>query len=109
VTGGLDIATISVLDGALRAAQVVAALVVLDLSRLEFTDSSGVQLLLAADRYLRDEAGVRLVVIRGPFEVDWLFELLRVDGQLELVDEAQAAQIASAFTKEAPPEQGFVE
>jgi anti-sigma B factor antagonist len=64
VTGELDIATVPRLDRALRRAEVDAALVVLDLRELEFPDSSGAHLLLAADRRIR-RAGGRLVVVRG--------------------------------------------
>jgi anti-anti-sigma factor len=97
VAGELDIATVPELELALRAAEGVAALVVVDLRRLELTDSSGVRLLLAADRHIR-ESGGRLVVIRGPFEVEWLFGLLGVDRELELVDQAQATASAAALT-----------
>jgi anti-anti-sigma factor len=82
VCGELDIASVSVLDRQLRAAARDASLVVLDLRSLEFVDSSGAALLLWTSRRMR-QAGGRLLVVRGPLEVQWLLELTRVDRELE--------------------------
>lgn len=49
-------------------------------------DVSAARLMLAADRRIRLAAG-RLVVVRGPAQVDWLLELTGFDRQLELVNE----------------------
>ena len=86
VCGELDIASVPVLDTQLRAAARDAALVVLDLHSLEFVDSSGAALLLSTSRRMR-QAGGRLLVVRGPVEVQWLLELLGVDRELEFVGE----------------------
>lgn len=56
---------------------------------LEFTDSHGAHLILAADRRIR-RAGGRLVVVRGGAEVEWLFALIGLDRELELVDQPPA-------------------
>jgi anti-anti-sigma factor len=85
VTGELDILTVPRLDRELRRAQAVARSIVLDLRGLEFVDSSGAHLLLAAQRRIRD-AGGQLVVVRGPDEVDWFFTLVGLDRVLDLVD-----------------------
>jgi anti-sigma B factor antagonist len=82
-SGELDINAVPELDRALRHAD--APLVVLDLRDLEFIDSSGAHLLLAADRRLR-RAGRRLVVVRGNAEVEWFLALIGLDRELELVD-----------------------
>ena len=84
VGGELDIASVPVLDTQLRAAAREAARVVLDLRSLEFLDASGAALLVATYRRMR-QAGGRLLVVRGPFEVQWLLELMRVDRELEFV------------------------
>jgi len=47
-------------------------------------DSSGAALLVSTYRRMR-QAGGRLLVVRGPFEVQWLLELMRVDRELEFV------------------------
>ena len=84
VGGELDIASVPVLDTQLRAAAREAARVVLDLRSLEFLDASGAALLVSTYRRMR-QAGGRLLVVRGPFEVQWLLELMRVDRELEFV------------------------
>lgn len=83
--GELDVATTPLLHRALRRAQSDAGLVVVDLRELLFMDCSGAQLLLTAHRRARWE-GTRLVIVRGPTEVDRLFALLGIDHRLELVD-----------------------
>lgn len=88
VSGELDIEAVPELDRALRHAD--APLVVLDLRELEFIDSSGAHLLLAADRRIR-RAGRRLVVVRGGVEVEWFFALIGLDRALELVDRPPTA------------------
>ena len=84
VCGELDITSVPVLDTQLRAAAREAVRVVLDLRSLEFVDSSGAALLVSTYRRMR-QAGGRLLVVRGPFEVQWLLELMRVDRELEFV------------------------
>jgi anti-sigma B factor antagonist len=93
VTGELDIAAVPQLDRALRRAAADCALVVLDLRELEFIDSSGAHLLLAADRRIR-RAGGRLVVVRGGADVEWFFALIGLDRELELVDWPSVAATA---------------
>ncbi|MDP9346795.1 MAG: STAS domain-containing protein [Actinomycetota bacterium] len=99
VRGELDIAAVPQLDIALRRAQAVADAVVLDLRELQFIDSSGAQLILAADRRIRWSGG-RLIVVRGPAEIDWFLALVGMDELLELVDrtnaDAQATLVVNA-------------
>ncbi len=86
VAGELDMATVPALEAMLVQAQAEASLVVLDLRELKFIDSSGLQLVLAADRRAR-VAGRRLVVVRGRGQIERLFGLLGIDRELELVDQ----------------------
>jgi anti-anti-sigma factor len=81
--GELDIATVPPLDRALRRAQASSDLVVLDLSGLEFMDSTGAHLLLDADRRMR-AAGGRLVITRVTPEVAWFLALIGADRLLEI-------------------------
>ncbi len=78
--------TVPQLDQALRRAEAGAVLIVLDLRAREFMDSTGAHLILAADRRIR-RAGGRLVIVRGPAELDWFFALIGLDRELELVDQ----------------------
>jgi anti-sigma B factor antagonist len=79
------------LDGAERVAQELrraeqtdARRIVLDLSHLQFIDSSGVRLILAADERSRRD-GERLALIRGPQPVQRVFELTGVTERLPFV------------------------
>jgi anti-sigma B factor antagonist len=93
VSGELDIATAPQLDHALGCAQADAALVILDLRELEFMHSSGAHLTVAANGSAR-QAGDRLVVVRGPVQVERIFALVGLDRQLELVDHPPATPSA---------------
>jgi anti-anti-sigma factor len=89
LTGDLDVATVPALDRALRRAE--ADVVVLDLRRVQFMGCAGVELLLRIDGRMRQHGG-RLVVVRGPEQVERLFALVGVDsdGRLDIVDEPPA-------------------
>ena len=65
------------------------ALVVLDLRKLEFMDSSGLRVIMAADARARDE-GRRVAVVQGPDPVKRVFEITRLDQRLEIVDDPAA-------------------
>lgn len=93
VSGELDIATAPQLDHALGCAQADAALVILDSRELQFMDSSGAHLTVAARGRAR-QAGGRLVVVRGPVQVERIFALVGLDRQLELVDRPPATPSA---------------
>jgi anti-sigma B factor antagonist len=64
--------------------------VALDLRALEFLDSSGLRLVVVAERRLR-EAGRRLVLVRGPQPVQRVFEITRMTERLEFVDAPEQA------------------
>lgn len=85
VGGQLDADATPRIEQLLCDLQIDAALVVLDLRALEFIDSSGARLILAADRRARATGG-RLVVVQGP-EVAWFLTLTGLDRHLEIVDE----------------------
>jgi anti-anti-sigma factor len=59
--------------------------VALDLRGLDFLDTSGLRLFVAADRTLRD-CDRRLVLVRGPQRVQRVFELTRLAERLEFID-----------------------
>jgi anti-anti-sigma factor len=64
--------------------------VALDLRGLEFLDSSGLRLVVVTERRL-DEAGRRLVLVRGPHPVQRVFEITRMTERLEFVDTPEQA------------------
>jgi anti-sigma B factor antagonist len=61
-------------------------LLVLDLRRLSFLDSSGLRLILEADVRARAE-GRRLFVVRGPDAVHRVFSISLLDKRLDFVDD----------------------
>jgi anti-sigma B factor antagonist len=90
--GELDLATAPVLQRWLDPAMGGTATVVINLARLRFIDSSGLRLLVQADRRLRDSGG-RLVLVRGPRAVHRVFELTRLDSHFEFCDSASSAEL----------------
>jgi anti-anti-sigma factor len=72
--GELDIDTTPQLEQTLRDPESQARLVVLDMRELEFMDSSGVHAIVNESARAR-QLGRRLVLLRGPPDVDRVFSL----------------------------------
>jgi anti-sigma B factor antagonist len=85
VSGELDLATVPQLSAAI-AEHDDAGLLVLDLTAVTFMDSTGVRVLIHADRSCT-RAGSRLVVQAGDGPVRRVLELCRLDGRLALATE----------------------
>jgi anti-anti-sigma factor len=85
VAGELDLATAPALEQALRGAELRARLVALDLRELTFMDSGGAHVIVHAG-IRAQHAGRRLVVLRGPAQVDRFLELSGASEVLEIVD-----------------------
>lgn len=90
LAGELNLATVAVLQERLDHAMRGKAAVVVDLSRLRFIDSSGLELLVRAERQLSG-SGVQLVLVRAPRAVHRLFELTSLDAHFEFCDSPSAA------------------
>jgi anti-anti-sigma factor len=87
LTGELDLSTIDKVEQELtRVEGDRPDVVALDLSRLTFLDSSGLRVIVSADKRARRE-NRRFVVVRGPDTVQRVFSITRLDQQLELVDD----------------------
>ena len=87
LTGELDLSTIEKVEQELaRVDGTGPETVALDLSRLTFLDSSGLRVIVSADKRARRE-NRRFVVVRGPETVQRVFAITRLDEQLELVDD----------------------
>jgi anti-sigma B factor antagonist len=94
LTGELDISTAPRLEDDLRRVEADGpALVAIDLSGLDFMDSTGLRLVIAADGRAR-EAGRRLVLVQGNDMVQRVLRITRLDERLEIV--ADPAALASA-------------
>jgi anti-anti-sigma factor len=85
VTGELDIATAPQLKQTLGHAEDCARGVVLDLRELTFMDTSGVHVIVDASARAT-AAGRRLVLVRGPSQVDRVLALTGARDRLEIVD-----------------------
>jgi anti-anti-sigma factor len=85
VAGELDLANTPELRRALRDAQLYARMVVLDLRKVTFIESSGVHVILDAAANVQPGNG-RLIVVRGPTDVDRVLTLTSVSSQVLIVD-----------------------
>ena len=90
LVGELDMATAPALETTLmEACSDGPGLLVLDLRRLRFIDSSGLRAVIAADREAR-RSGHHLALIRGPDQVHQVFEITGVSRRMVIVsDEAE--------------------
>jgi anti-anti-sigma factor len=87
LTGELDIAGAQEADEAVRQAESDGdGVLTIDLSGLTFMDSTGLRLLVAADRRAQ-EAGRTLRIVRGPDPIQRVLELTGLGDKLPLVDE----------------------
>lgn len=87
VTGELDLASSPALEEELqRAAASSTPLVIVDLRRLEFMDSTGLSVLVKAHQRAIDN-GQRLGIVRGPQQVERLLNLTGVAERLTIVEE----------------------
>jgi anti-sigma B factor antagonist len=87
--GELDVATTAQLEEALAAASVERPRrLIVDLSGLEFMDSTGLRAVLAANEDAR-EAEHELVLVQGPQQVQRLLELTRAVDHLRIVPDLQ--------------------
>jgi anti-sigma B factor antagonist len=85
--GELDLSTVGKVQDELRRVEAASPpVVVLDLSKLTFLDSTGLRCLVTADERARD-AGRRIVIVRGPDAVQRVFSITRLEERLEMVDD----------------------
>ena len=90
LTGELDISSAGKVEEELdRVEGKAPALIVLDLSGLEFMDSTGLRLVLSADARAREQSR-RVAIVRGPDAVQRIFDVTRLEERLEIVDDAGA-------------------
>lgn len=86
--GELDLSTVNKVQEELRRVEADSPpVVILDLSRLTFLDSTGLRCLVTADQRARD-ADRRVVLVRGPDPVQRVFSITRLEERLEMVDDA---------------------
>jgi anti-sigma B factor antagonist len=90
--GELDLSTVTKVDDELKRVEAGGpGLIVLDLSRLTFLDSTGLRCLVTADQRARENAR-RVVLVRGPDAVQRVFAITRLEERLEMVDDAASVK-----------------
>jgi anti-anti-sigma factor len=90
-TGELDISKADEVERELeRVESESPPLVIFDLRGLEFLDSTGLRIILAADSRSRRN-GRRVVIVPGPESVHRVFRITLLDQRLEFADSPEAA------------------
>ena len=90
--GELDISSASRVEREIALIEDTApAVLVLDLRRLRFMDSTGLRIVVSANARA-EAAHRRLVVVRGPEPVHRIFRITRLEERLDMVDDP--AQLA---------------
>ncbi len=92
LSGELDVAGAELLEHELTriSADHAPGGLVLDLSKLDFMDSTGLRLVVLEDERAKQE-GRRFACVRGQAEVQRVFEITRMTDQLHFVDSAAEA------------------
>jgi anti-sigma B factor antagonist len=84
--GELDLASVPMLESEMENATLDdPATVVLDLSGLEFIDSTGLRAILSLDKRYT-ESGQTFALVRGSQQVQRLMNMTRVDEHLKIID-----------------------
>lgn len=105
ITGELDLASAPQLERTLSAPQLQARLVVLDLRELASIDSAGVQAIVNASIRARQKRR-RLVLLRGPPNVDRMFALTGSTDDLEIGEVGPVEPTVAALLQLADEELG---
>jgi anti-sigma B factor antagonist len=87
LVGELDIASAPEFEQGLEKVEAgVPEVLLLDLRKVEFIDSTGLRAVIAADERARS-AGRRFVIIRGTPAVERVLSVTQLDQRLEIVDD----------------------
>jgi anti-sigma B factor antagonist len=84
-TGEIDLATVEALQDEIDSAAAEANSVVLDLREVAFIDSAGLRLVVHSSKALETGGGT-FAVVRGPREVQRVFDLVGLDGRVTMLD-----------------------
>lgn len=95
LTGEFDLSVVPAVEDEIHAVEGTAPVLLIDLSGLQFMDSSGLRTLVTADDRAR-RAGRRLVLVQGPPPVHRVFEITQLTERLEIVEDASAVSGANS-------------
>ncbi len=92
LTGELDVAGSAMLEQELErvSSEVEPSALVLDLSALDFMDSTGLRLVVTADQRSRED-GRTFALVRGKEDVQRVFEITRMTDRLRFLETADEA------------------
>ena len=91
LVGELDIASAPEFEQGLEKVEAGSpGVLVLDLRKVEFIDSTGLRAVIAADERARS-AGRRFVIVRGTPAVERVLSVTQLDQRLEIVDDPESA------------------
>jgi anti-anti-sigma factor len=93
--GEFDLSVVPSVEDEIHRVEESAPLMVIDLSGLQFMDSSGLRTLVTADDRARRD-GRRVVLVQGPPPVHRVFEITQLTERLEIVEDASAVTGASS-------------
>ena len=86
LSGDLDLSTAKRAEEAIEQAERSGhPTVVVDLRGLSFMDSTGLRVIVSADKRAR-RSNKRVVIVQGPAPVRRVFEITRLDERLDIVD-----------------------
>jgi anti-sigma B factor antagonist len=86
LSGDLDLSTAKRAEEAIENAERAGRdMVVIDLRGLSFMDSTGLRVIVSADKRAK-RSGKRAVIVQGPAAVRRVFEITRLDERLDIVD-----------------------
>ena len=93
IHGELDLATAPRLEAEFERVGALdgVALVIADLRKLAFLDSTGLEVIMQFDARLR-AAGGEFVVVRGPRAVERLFDVMQLHRRLRIIDDPAEAR-----------------
>ena len=89
LSGEFDLAGVQRFERELAQLEPDAEVLLVDLTGLEFMDSSGLRALVMADQRAK-KAERRLAIVPGPTAVRRVFEITQLDDRLDLVDSASS-------------------
>jgi anti-sigma B factor antagonist len=84
--GEIDLATVEALQAEIDAAAGETKSIVLDLREVAFIDSAGLRLVVQSTKAL-EAVGGTFAVVRGPREVQRVFDLVGLDGRVTMLDQ----------------------
>jgi anti-sigma B factor antagonist len=102
LAGELDISSVADLEKELNEGNGAPPVVILDLSRLDFIDSTGLRSILRVESKM-NSVGKRVVLVPGPESVKRVFRLTGLDERLEFVSEPSEVIKESGFGTDSEP------